>query len=96
MNEVKLHKCLNSVGKKCFVTFYREFADLSLSVDELADIIVRDQPNLNRNAAKTWRCSSARKIIEAGRGKDALRIVLDSRLNPDIKEKARRILDPNP
>lgn len=96
MNEGELRSCLNRVGKACFAAFYKEFADLSLSADEVADIIVRDQPNLSWDAAKTWRCSSARKIIEAGHGKDALRIVLESRVSPDVKGKARRILASSP
>ena len=83
---------MNSVGKACFAAFYKEFANLSLSADEVADIIVKDQQNLNRDAAKTWRCSSARKIIEAGHGKDALRIVIESRVSTDVKEKAKRML----
>ena len=96
MNEGELRDCLKRVGKTCFAAFYKEFADLSLSADDVADIIVRDQPNLSWDAAKTWRCYSARKIIEAGHGKDALRIILESRVSPDVKEKARRILVSSP
>ena len=93
MNEVKLHACLNTVGKKIFVDFYKEFADPSLSAGQVADIIVRYKPKLSWDAAKTWRCSSARKIIDAGHGKDALRIVIESpRICSDVKERARRIL----
>lgn len=96
MSEKELRERLKRVGKTCFATFYKEFADFSLSAEEVADIIVRNQPTLSFDAAKTWRCSSARKIIEAGHGKDALRIVLESRVSPDVKEKARRILDSSP
>lgn len=93
MNDKKLQNCLNSVGKACFVIFYEAFADFSLSEDEVATIIVRIEPDLSWEAAKSWRCRRAREIIKAGRATDALEIIINSpQIHPDLKQEARRII----
>ena len=92
MTENEINKLLGRVGKECFVEFYEQFADLSLSRDEVVRIILKRRPSYSREAAQTWRFYSARKIIEAGCGEDALRIVIKSRVDDKTRFKARRII----
>lgn len=92
MDDSEMLGHLNSVGKARFADFYEVFADLSLSCDEVADIIVRARPGLDWGGARGWRCRSARRIIAAGRGESALQVVAASRADRESRERARRIL----
>ena len=87
MNDDQLDRNLRSIGKKCFVTFFEEFCDCTLSNRDVASKIARDM-DCDYGAALTWRVNPARKIIEARRAADALTICSESRLPAQIKDKA--------
>ena len=90
MNEQQLVRTLNSVGKRCFVTYFRQFCDLSLSNEDVAALIEEAE----RHTTKTCRTrtNGARRIIRAGRGRDALTIIANSRADARTRQEAAMLL----
>ena len=90
MNEQQLMRTLNSVGMRCLVTYFRQFCDLSLSNDDVAAQIQESE----RYTARTCRTRvrSARRIINAGRGRDALTIIANSKADVQARQEAARLL----
>lgn len=86
MNEQQLVRTLNSVGMKCFITWFRQFCDPSLSNEDVA----AQMQEAERYSAKACRSrtSGARRIIRAGRGRDALTIIADSKADARTKQGA--------
>ena len=89
MNDQKLDRYLQSVGKECFVTYYELFANESLHNVDIAK-------QLQQERGYEWqscqsRPSKARKIIDAGRAKDALLLIHQSKVPRDIRDQALRI-----
>ena len=96
VNEQQLNRYLRSVGKECFVTFFGELCDLELLNETVARYIAEDWGR-DYSAALTRRVYPARKIIEAGRARDALVICSQSRgLSPRIREKAALLAESVP
>ena len=88
MNDRQLAGNLNNIGEKCFVTFFGKLCDLERSDEAVARCIAEDWGR-SYSAALTWRVRPARKIIAAGRAKDALVICSKSRGLPrHIRDKA--------
>ena len=88
MDDLQLERYLQSVGKECFVTFFGELSDRELLDETVARYIAEDWGR-DRSAALTRRVYPARKIIDAGRAKDALIICSNSRRLPfHIRDKA--------
>ena len=71
MNDQQLERNLQSIGKKCFVTFFKEFCDLTRSNQDVAKQI-SEQWDRSYTAALVRRVNPAREIIQSGRAKDAL------------------------
>ena len=71
MNDETLDRVLRSIGKACFVNYFTELSDLSLSDEAVARILVKRE---GWDVAPTlgFRVRGARRIIGAGRAKDAL------------------------
>ena len=93
MNDLELERRLQSIGKKCFVTFFGELCDFELWDETVARYISEDWGR-DQQAALTWRVNPARKIIKSGRARDALTICSKSRrLSPDIRKKAATLAD---
>ncbi len=90
MNEQQLVRTLNSVGKRCFVTWFRQFCDPSLSNEDIAAQI-QEAERYTAKACRT-RTSHARSIINAGRGRDALTIVANSKADAWTRQEASRLL----
>ena len=90
MNEQQLLRTLNSVGMRCFVKYFRQFCDPSLSNEDVA----AQMHEAERYSPKTCRIrvSSARRIIRAGRGRDALTIIANSRADARTRQEAARLL----
>ena len=90
MDDQQLNSTLNSIGKKCFVTYFCKFDDTSLSIEDVAEILVRNKGY--KEKASPTRVSNARRIIKAGRAKDALMIISASpRMSSEIVAKAKRL-----
>ncbi|MCY4582535.1 MAG: hypothetical protein OXE50_07045 [Chloroflexi bacterium] len=90
MNEQELLRTLNSVGMRCFVTWFSQFCDPSLSNEAVAAQVGAAEGY----AAKACRSrtSGARRIIRAGRGRDALTIIAHSRADAWTRHEASRLL----
>ena len=90
MNEQQLQRTLNSVGMRCFITWFRQFCDPSLSNEDVAT----QMQEAERYSAKACRArvSGARRIIRAGRGRDALTIIANSRADAWTRQEAARFL----
>ena len=70
MNDQQLIRTLRSVGMEVFETFYNQFADESLTNQQVVALI-REQRNYTEQSYRS-RVGHARMIIRAGRGPDAL------------------------
>ena len=90
MNEQQLVRTLNSVGMKCFVTWFRQFCDPSLSDEDVAAQI-EEEEGYPPKACRA-RTSGARRIIRAGRGRDALTIIVNSKADAWTRQEASRLL----
>ena len=90
MNEQQLVGTLKSVGMRCFVKYFRQFCDPSLSNEDIAAQI-EEAEGYSPTTCRS-RVSSARRIIRAGRGRDALTIIANSRADAWIRQEAARLL----
>ena len=70
MDDQQLMRTLRSVGMEVFETFYDQFADESLTNQQVV-VLLREQRNYTEQSYRS-RVSHARMIIRAGRGPDAL------------------------
>ena len=90
MNEQQLVRILNSVGKSCFVTYFRQFCDSSLSNEDVAALL-KEAEQYPATACRN-RTSGARSIIKAGRGRDALTIIAHSKADARTRHEAATLL----
>lgn len=90
MNDQQLDRNLKSIGKECFVTYFKYFADSSLSNEYVARRLKTERGYTDQSCQS--RTGHARSIIKAGRAKDALIIISQSKSVPmQIREKARAL-----
>ena len=90
MNEQQLVRTLNSVGMRCFITWFRQFCDPSLSNEDVAAQI-EEAEGYSPKTCRT-RTSGARSIIRAGRGRDALEKITRSNADAWTRQEAARLL----
>ena len=89
MGDDKLDRYLRSVGKRCFVNYFDDFAG-GLSSDAVVDLLVKNEGYAEK--ATRTRVFTARSIIEAGRAKDALRVISGaSRVSESVRVRAMQI-----
>ena len=89
MNESELESVLRSIGMSCFVDHFHDFANDSLSNQ---DVIERLPDNYTAKS-RASRTSTARRIIRENSERAALTLVANStRVNPSAAAKARVIL----
>jgi hypothetical protein len=89
LTDSSLERLITSVGRKVFVTYFKEFADETLSNQEVADILPYDYTLKSRLS----RTSHARSIIRQGRAHEALGMIRDSRrLDPEVTRAAAELL----
>ena len=92
MNDNQLQRTLQSIGKACFVNYFPEFSNLTLSDESVARILV-EREGWDEAAALNFRVRGARHIIKAGRAKDALMLIVDSpRMPKKLKSCALSLL----
>ena len=70
MDDQQLIRTIRSIGMEVFETFYDQFADESLTNQQIVALL-REQRSYTEQSYRT-RVSHARMIIRAGRGPDAL------------------------
>ena len=91
MDDNQLQRAIQSVGKSCFVKYYKQFKDFSRSNEELVELLMKNEKYTE--TASATRVSKSRSIINAGRAKDVLlEITQSEKLDDDVKTKARKLL----
>jgi hypothetical protein len=93
MDDRKLAKSLNAIGKACFVTHYELFRDRSRRDPSfVVDFLVKNDGF--KEAGAKIRVGFARSILNAGREHDALKIIARSRrIHHKFSDQARRLLE---
>lgn len=77
MNDARLHSELKSAGIEWFAEFFLKLSDWSLSNKELIELLVQEKCyTLDSSRTKVY---AGRRIIKAGRGKDALISITSSK-----------------
>lgn len=95
MTDSELKKALCRVGITSFVKYYKDFADIDKSDEQLTDLLLKNE-NFKQSSCKT-KIYSARKIISSGRSKSALQVAADAnpkKVHKDIINLARIIEQP--
>jgi len=88
----EIERALNSVGKACFIRYYKIFADENYSNTEIA-IILSDENGYTDKACQT-RTSKARTIIKNGWTCPALELIQSSsRLAPSVRMASQEIFN---
>jgi 5-methylcytosine-specific restriction endonuclease McrA len=90
MDDEQLDRALRSVGKDCFVRFYTQFADAGLSRVDMIEVL-RQETTYSEISCGT-RTSTARSIIESGRGRDALGMIVNARVPDAVRAAALSLL----
>ncbi len=89
MDDDKLDRYLQSVGKRCFVNYFDDFAS-GLPSDAVVELLMKNEGYAEK--ATRARVSTARSIIEAGRARDALTKIGRSERVPDsVRDQAMRM-----
>ncbi len=90
-NSIDLTRCINSIGKSCFIKHFDLFADRKLRVVDKVDRLMQLE-NYTESGCHI-RVTFADQIFENGFEKEALRVIIDS---PKIawtdKQRAKEIL----
>jgi len=90
MPNTDLIRLVNSIGKSTFVRYYYEFADSSLSNQDVVAMLPQEQSIKARNT----RTSKARRIFREGLEKDALQLICHAeRVDDETANLARELLN---
>lgn len=92
MNERQLNRNLLSIGKECFVSYFKEFDGPWANRDLALQISNESNGKRGFEAAQT-RVSKARKIIQEGLGEEALVICSKAKVPSHIKARAIELAD---
>ena len=89
MDNGKLDRYLQSVGKGYFVKYFGDFTG-DLSFGAVVDLLMKNEGYAEK--ASRTRVSKARRIINAGRAGDAMRVIGESSRVPEsIRDRAMTI-----
>lgn len=80
MNDGQLERSINSIGKACFVKYFDNFSNKSISREDLIEKLMETEGY--KESGCVTRVAQARRIIDAGRSKDALIIIASSNRVP--------------
>ena len=91
MTDRQLQDALKSMSMKCFVKYYRQFCDLSLSLEDIFQLMVDNcEP---WGMTKLDRARTGRRIIQRGRAEDALTRIVGSKASLQTRRQAEQYLD---
>ena len=76
MDDQQLKRTLRLVGMVCFIKYFRELSNLSLSNQSVAEMLMEREMYTDKSCIS--RVSHARSIIRAGRARDALLMIAGS------------------
>ena len=91
MNDKQLDRTLRSIGEACFVNHFTELSNLSLPDEAVAQILA-EREKWDEFSTLSFRVRGARRIIEAGREQDALRLIAASPKMQELKPRAVALL----
>ena len=90
MTDKKLQDALQSMGMACFIKYYHEFCDLSLSTDDIAQLMI---DNRETWTTKLDRAYTGRRIVQSGRIEDALTRIIGSNASVQTRRQAEKYLN---
>ena len=91
MDNKQLERHLASIGKGCFIKYFEYFKNFNYTHQELVELLHRNE-GYEKSACAT-RISNSRSIINEGKTKDALNLIIEStRLDKITILNAKRIL----
>jgi hypothetical protein len=91
LSDIKLYRCIKTIGMKCYAKYYFDFNNNSISIDEIVEKLMENEGYTE--GGSRIRVSSARIILRCGRSKDALRLISQARLiSQEVKDEAERLL----
>jgi hypothetical protein len=91
VNDDQFKRTMQSIGLSCFVKHFELFADRRTSQDQAVRQLMKLEGYAETGSRTRVSCS--RRVIEAGRAKDGLRMFLSSKVNDyDLEQKARELL----
>jgi hypothetical protein len=92
MDDKQLDRCLRSIGKKCFVRYFKQFSDTRIQDYQIIDTLMKNE-GYTETGCRT-RVSQSRRIIREGRAKDALReIIASERLSESVRQEAADLVN---
>ena len=92
MDDQQLNRALRSVGMSCFIKYFREFSNLSLSNQSVAEMLMERETYTDKSCIS--RVGHARSIIRAGRARDALLMIANAaNVSGHTAEQARALAD---
>lgn len=90
MKDVQVYAKLRSMGMTCFVKYYHDFANESLSRHDLTQMLIKKE-GYTPDACAT-RISNARTIIGAGDARVALELIVQADKVPKhIRDEASKL-----
>lgn len=90
MTDKQLQDVLKSMGLACFTRYYRQFCDLSLSPNDIAQLMI---DNREPWTTKQRRAYMGRNVILKGREEDALIRIVGSRADSETRQQAEQYLE---
>ena len=92
MDDQQLNRALRSVGMSCFIKYFRELSNLSLSNQSVGEMLMERETYTDKSCIS--RVSKARSIIRAGRDRDALLMIANAaNVSGHTAEQARALAD---
>jgi hypothetical protein len=89
---IDINRCINSIGKSCFINHYDLFADRNLRVLDKVDKLMKLEDYTESGCH--IRVTFADQIFNNGMEKEALRIIIDSpKVSWADKQKAKTLLE---
>ena len=87
MDDKQLDRSLRSIGKGCFVKYFKQFCNTRIKDYELIDILMKNE-GYAETGCRT-RVNQSRRIIREGRAKDALmEIITSEKLSDSVRQEA--------
>lgn len=92
MTDKQLQRCLQSIGKGCFIKYFASFANFNLPVEDIVEELKCNE-NYDEMASRT-RINSARRIFKEQRSLDALTLIVQSkRLDKELVLAASKLIE---
>jgi len=90
MHDSQLNRSIQSIGQECFVKYFKDFSNQSLSNEYLIELLMKNE-GYKESGCRT-RITQSRRIINSGRAKDALlKITKSKRLPKSVVSHAKSL-----